>query len=140
MPNGPNRRAFLAAGRRTPQQAESAGTPGTIVGATRSRVTVRLPDGRTVTARTRVLRRTLRPGDRVLVDGRLATPLFRSVAGLVDAVAPGSVTIAGVRCRLDEHSVVRPAGALRRGVHVGALCVHNERDETLTVQAVFLGG
>jgi translation initiation factor IF-1 len=140
MPNGPNRRTFLATGRRTPQTAETAGTTGMIVGATRSRVTVRLADGRTVTARTKVLRRTLRPGDRVQVEGRFATPLFRSVAGLVEEVTPRSVTIAGVRCHLDEHSVVRPAGALRRGVHVGALCVHNQREETLTVQALFLGG
>lgn len=140
MPHTPNRRTFLAAGRRVPERTETAGALGTIISVEGSRVSVLLSDGRTVRARTRVLRRTLRPGDRVLVERRFATPLFRSVAGLVEAVTARSVTIAGVECRLDEHSVVRPAGTLRRGVRVGALCVHNERDETLTVQALFLGG
>jgi hypothetical protein len=111
-------------------------------------VVVHLDTGEAVRARVRLRRRPLRPGDRVIVDGGSVTPLFTGLRGSVQEIDARAVTIAGRRIAIDEHSVVRagrtvrPAAlsGLRPGTYVGALCVENRIEQTLTVQALFVGG
>jgi hypothetical protein len=122
---------------------------GVVSESLRGKVVVRLDAGALVKARTRLSRRRLRPGDRVMVDGGSVTPLFAGLRGSVEHIDERGLTIGGRHLALDEHSVVRyghgdsrPAahGGLRTGTYVGALCVENRIERTLTVQALFVGG
>lgn len=112
------------------------------------KVVVDLDTGEVVRARVRLRRRPLRPGDRVIVERGSVTPLFTDLHGSVQEIDDRAVTIAGRRIAFDEYSVVRagqvvrPASrsGLRAGTYVGALCVENRIDRSLTVQALYVGG
>jgi hypothetical protein len=91
---------------------------------------------------------SLRAGDLVLVeeaDGAArAFPLYRDVAGRVDAIGATSMTIGGVGVRLDTRTLLFAHGSdqpvigatsrhLRTGDTVAAQCFDNQRDGALTV-------
>ncbi|MEV4617408.1 DUF5666 domain-containing protein [Asanoa sp. NPDC049573] len=98
---------------------------------------------------------SLRPGDLVLVeeaDGAArAFPLYRDVAGRVDAVDAKSMKIGGVRVRLDTRTLLFAHGTdqpvigstsrhLKAGDTVAAQCFDNQRDGALTVHFLKLAG
>jgi hypothetical protein len=139
--------------------AETAGAPGVVTAAAAGTLTVALDGGGTVRAAIPPIERRLRRGDRVVVEGGerdrpVATPLFRQLEGRVEAVDRSSLTIGGTSCRIDRLSHAYDARSARReligavrhspaatvGALVGALCIENTNESTLTAQAVYLLG
>jgi hypothetical protein len=98
---------------------------------------------------------SLRAGDLVLVEGAdgaaRAFPLYRDVAGRVDAIGATSMKIGGVGVRLDPRTLLFAYGTdkpvigatarhLKAGDTVAAQCFDNQRDGALTVHFLKLAG
>lgn len=153
--------AVAAADQTSASAANEAPAPaGTVtsVGGSASSVTVTLDaDGSSVSALSTIRHRSLHPGDRVVIEHdesgqAIASPLFISLSGPIEAANDRSITVSGRRCTIDPRSVVYSgsndrqlqgslsAQTLKVGTTVGLLCVDNRRHGTLTVQALYPGG